>query len=129
MRRRTALDTIGSLSADHALARYKLRKLLPLIYDGLVEYLVLTMGWPANRLVRGQQFQDNRGATQTVEWRPEFVGKGIIFEFSSGNLIKLDQAGRVGWIQKLVNSAIEYAYTVIHFHADLSSCTRAAISH
>eukprot|EP01138_Halocafeteria_seosinensis_P006141 gb/GECG01006278.1/.p1 GENE.gb/GECG01006278.1/~~gb/GECG01006278.1/.p1 ORF type:complete len:553 (+),score=63.54 gb/GECG01006278.1/:1-1659(+) len=80
---------------DHALARYKLRELLPLVYDALAEYLVEVNKWPRRRLHRGESWNDTQGATHEVQWRPEFIEKGIIFEFETGNLLKLNENGVV----------------------------------
>ena len=83
------------LPPDHALARYKLRELLPLVYDALTDYLVEVRKWPRQRLQRGECWTDSQGTTHEIKWRPEFVEKGIIFEFETGNLIKLNEEGIV----------------------------------
>ncbi|RYY38319.1 hypothetical protein EON62_00500 [archaeon] len=66
---------------DHALCRYRNPALLKLIYDCLRAALITQAGYPAAALSR--------------EWSPSLAQKGIIADFHTGDLLKLDAHGRV----------------------------------
>ncbi|KAA0150796.1 hypothetical protein FNF31_06944 [Cafeteria roenbergensis] len=68
--------------ADHTLVRYRLDKLLPSIYNGLAKALVSGgLDWAEPWLSK--------------PYDGDWVQRGLVFEISSGHLLKLDEFGNV----------------------------------
>lgn len=68
-------DVIG-FDLDHTLCRYKLQPLFKLIYDNMAKFLVERRGYSADLY-------------KSYESGEDFVQKGIVFDKSNGNFLKL----------------------------------------
>ena len=68
---------------DHALVRYKLPALLPLIFDAMRRFLVQERDYDESLL------------SEEFDYDPGFAQKGLVLEWSTGNFVKLSESGRV----------------------------------
>ena len=73
---------------DHTLVRYEMGALLPLIYESLVAHICANPAAAALRL-------EAKSALRGAPFDAAFCQKGIVFDLQTGDMLKLDAAGRV----------------------------------